>query len=73
MKSKKNRIENIIRIVYRYWKANLPKLRESCPNKETLVCFVDGLLNKTEKEKVMRHLLNCNMCLEKVIISIRIS
>jgi len=69
MKDKNKRIEKIIRLVYRRWKENLPKSKEPCPDEETLACFIDGLLNRKEGEKIRSHIIHCQRCMEVVVIA----
>jgi len=74
MEKKTRQIENVIRFIYKQWRDDLPKPhRQSCPDEETLACFVDGLLGIKKRDKVIEHLIRCNRCLECVIMSIRIS
>lgn len=44
-----------------------PKSKILCPDEETLACFVDSLLTKSERHRVIKHLLKCERCLECVI------
>lgn len=46
---------------------------KACPDEETLACFVDGLLNKKEQIRIIKHLLGCDKCLETVLLGIRLS
>lgn len=44
-----------------------PKTKILCLDEETLACFVDRLLIKRERRRVIKHLLKCERCLECVI------
>jgi hypothetical protein len=72
METKNRHLERIIRVAYRYWKSSLPKADESCPDEETLACFIDGLLNKKEQNKLKTHLLKCDRCMEAVALAMRL-
>lgn len=63
--------EEVFKLVYRHWKSNLPKIDEPCPDEETLACFVDGLLDKEEEEKVTEHLLRCSRCMGCVVFAVK--
>lgn len=71
MKPKNTRLEELIRSVYRYWKRSLPRQNKSCPDEETLACFIDGLLNKKEQNKLKNHLLKCDRCMEAAALAIK--
>lgn len=68
MKSKRRRVKDIIRIIYKQWKKNLPKFEDPCPDEETMACFVEGLLNKKEQERLQDHLIKCDKCMEIVLL-----
>lgn len=40
---------------------------KKCPGDNLLVSYMDGVIRDNDKEKVERHLLECNHCLELVI------
>ncbi|MEW6008224.1 MAG: zf-HC2 domain-containing protein [Candidatus Omnitrophota bacterium] len=73
MKLKNSHLENLIRVVYRHWKKNLPQRKRRCPDEETLACFVEGLLSRKERNRIIKHLLGCDRCLEYLVMSIRLS
>jgi hypothetical protein len=72
MKAKNSRIEDFIRLAYKYWERNLPRGSDPCPDEETLACFVDDLLNREERDNIIEHLLRCDRCTEKVLLAIKI-
>jgi len=61
--------EKIISYVYKNWKKGFSKKLEAvCPNEEMLTCFKEGILSKTEAERIRLHLLICDKCSENVIL-----
>ncbi|MFH1338855.1 MAG: hypothetical protein ABIH40_03325 [Candidatus Omnitrophota bacterium] len=67
----KRRIEALIRLVYTHWKRKFPRINESCPDEETLACFIDRRLDKKEDEKIMPHLISCPKCSEIVLLAMK--
>ena len=73
MEQNKSRAEALIRLIYSYWKKDISKSGELCPSKESLACFVDGLLKGKETSKVKGHLIKCDKCMGVITIAMRIS
>ena len=42
--------------------------REDCPGDKTLSYYIDGVLKETDKERIEKHLLKCNNCLELILL-----
>ncbi|MFQ5963672.1 MAG: trypsin-like peptidase domain-containing protein [Candidatus Scalinduaceae bacterium] len=40
----------------------------TCPSEEIIACYLDNLLNDTEREKVEEHLARCEDCLQQTIL-----
>ncbi|MFQ5965380.1 MAG: anti-sigma factor family protein, partial [Candidatus Scalinduaceae bacterium] len=40
----------------------------TCPSEEIIACYLDNLLNDTEREKVEEHLAKCEDCLQQTIM-----
>ena len=40
----------------------------TCPSEEIIACYLDNLLNDTEREKVEEHLTRCGDCLQQTIL-----
>jgi Trypsin-like serine proteases, typically periplasmic, contain C-terminal PDZ domain len=40
----------------------------TCPSEETIACYLDNLLNDTEREKTEGHLARCDDCLQQTIM-----
>ena len=58
------KLEKLIGLVYKKWKAGAPRTQGEHPGEEALACFFEGRLGNEEQEKVIRHLLACDDCLE---------
>jgi len=63
-----NKLEKLIKIVYKKWKSDQSKIIDSHPDEESLACFIDGKLSSQEKEVLTAHLMNCDSCAQNVAI-----
>lgn len=43
--------------------------KESCPDEETMACFVEGLLKQGEKGYLERHFAGCENCREIIEVT----
>ncbi|MCM8780370.1 MAG: hypothetical protein NC908_00380 [Candidatus Omnitrophica bacterium] len=68
-----DRIEKIIRFIYRRWKSEKMAREVLHPDEETLVCFVENRLSPGEAEQVKQHLINCQDCAESVALQINLA
>lgn len=64
------KLEKLIKAVYRKWKLDETKATEEHLEEEALVCFLEGRLSGEEKERVKEHLLHCSDCLEAFIFNL---
>jgi hypothetical protein len=46
----------------------LQEKEHTCPSEEIIACYLDNLLNDTEREKVEEHLTRCGDCLQQTIL-----
>jgi len=67
------RIDKIIKIVYKKWKADYAHLDGAHPDEELLACFLEGNLLKPELEQVKLHLLSCDNCAQKIAVELSLS
>ena len=44
------------------------KKEHTCPSEEIIACYLDNLLNDTEREKTEEHLTRCEDCLQQTIL-----
>lgn len=58
------KIERLIKAVYRNWKSVRLKRETAHPDEETLVCFIEGRLPARESRHLEEHLLGCARCIE---------
>ena len=57
-------IEEVIKMIYRFYRKGHNQPNSSCPDEETLVCFSEGRLSKSEAKKMHEHLISCRRCAE---------
>jgi hypothetical protein len=58
------KIENLIKWVYRIWKRQHPSPQGTHPDEELLACFLEGKLSEREAGELKAHLVSCQDCLE---------
>lgn len=66
----KDKLDKIIKLVYRKWKDGLHRTEDMHPDEEALVCFLEGRLSKEENEHIKAHLLSCNNCMEAFVLNL---
>ena len=62
-------LEKLIKIVYKNWKSDQPKVEELHPDEETFACFLAGRLPPKETERIRAHLIGCERCAEVFAVS----
>jgi len=62
-------LEKLIKIVYKNWKLDQPKVEELHPDEETFACFLAGRLPPKETERIRAHLIGCQRCAEVFAVS----
>lgn len=68
----KDNLENLIKTVYKKYKADFPAKGEDHPNEEYLACFIESRLSPDERKIVKEHLLHCDFCAEALSEQIKI-
>jgi hypothetical protein len=63
------KLEQLIKRVYKMWKSDLPKAQGEHPDEETLACFFDNRLPEEENGRLRQHLLSCDKCMEAFILN----
>jgi hypothetical protein len=67
-----DRLERLIKLVYKQWRAGYRKTQDSHPDEEDIACFLEGRLTKEENDKIKEHLIICDRCAEAVSIQLRL-
>lgn len=68
----RDKLEKLIKAVYKRWKADNPKVDQLHPDEETIACFLEDRLSQAENERMKEHLINCNSCAEIVAIQMKL-
>ena len=63
-----DKLERLIRLVYKKYKADHRKIEEPHPDEEILVCFLEGRISEDENVLLKTHLISCDSCMEKLLI-----
>lgn len=58
--------EEVIKMVYGFYRKVRNDADSPCPEEETLACFCEGRLSKDESKRVQEHLAACSRCTETV-------
>lgn len=66
------RLEKLIRAIYKRWKAGQPRIQEAHPDEESLACFLESRLSSEESEGIKEHLIACDSCAELIAIQLRL-
>ncbi len=56
------KLENLIKIVYKKYKADFAVEKETHPNEEEFACFIEGRLSPEEQGSIKKHLISCDFC-----------
>jgi hypothetical protein len=67
-----DKLERLIRSVYRSSKPFLPAAEGSHLDEEDVVCFLENRLSREEKDRVQAHMLTCDTCMENLAIQLRL-
>lgn len=60
--------EEVIKMIYRLYRKRHNQTASFCPDEETLACFCEGKLSKTESKRVQEHLPACNRCADVIAL-----
>jgi len=66
------KIEKLIKVVYKKWKSAQPKIHQPHPDEETIVCFLENRLSQGESDRVKQHLISCNRCLGIITVQAKL-
>ncbi len=66
------KIEKLVKIVYKKWKSEGPQIERPHPDEETFACFLEDRLPEEERKGIIRHLLECQRCAEVLEMQLRI-
>ncbi|MFH1397342.1 MAG: hypothetical protein ABIH27_02155 [Candidatus Omnitrophota bacterium] len=66
------KIERLIKLVYRRSKPFWPGKASSHPNEEDMACFFEDRLSPEEKERIQEHMLFCDTCMENLALQLRL-
>lgn len=67
------KIEKLIKVVYRKWKAGMPGAFHSHPLEETFASFLDGRLSQEEARALRDHLISCRNCAEAIEVQLKLN
>jgi len=67
-----DKLERLVRIVYKKWKLGQPRIKEAHPDEETFVCFLEGRLTGEEAARIKNHLISCDSCAEILAIQAKL-
>jgi len=65
-----DKVEGLIRTVYRRWKKSHFKEADAHPDEETFACFLEGCLSEEENERLKAHLAVCDNCAQVCALSL---
>lgn len=65
-----DKLERLIKMVYKKWKSDSIQAHQLHPDEETLVCFLEGRLTERENDQIKSHLISCDDCAERVALQI---
>jgi hypothetical protein len=67
-----DKLETLVKMVFRIWMRDTTKKEEAHPDEEDLVCFLERRLSEEESTKVKQHLIRCHSCLEALVLNFRL-
>jgi len=65
-------LEKLIKIVYKNWRSDQPRVEQLHPDEETFTCFLEGRLPAKENERIKAHLISCERCAEALAVSLKL-
>ena len=68
-----DKIEKLIKSVYRKWRAGLPQAQEPHPDEESIACFLEDRLSQEENERIITHLIGCDECAENIAAQLKLT
>lgn len=67
-----DRLEKLIRAVYKGWKKDKIQLPRDHPDEETLVCFLENRLSAQENIEIKSHLIGCETCAQSIALQLKL-
>jgi len=67
-----NYFEQVVKIVYREWKAANRFTGQDHPDAESLACFLEDILPAADKRQIQEHALSCGLCAEYLSTQLKI-
>lgn len=67
-----DKMERLIRVIYRKYKSGSPPKTQEHPDEETMVCFMEGRLSEKEAGLIKQHLISCQNCAEVFITQLKL-
>lgn len=67
-----NKLERLIKALYREYKAKLDMPEQAHPDEEDLACFLEGRLSVQEGESIKQHLMGCKTCAQIFVLASRL-
>ena len=64
--------EKIVRAIYRERKAAASFTGQEHPNEESMACFLEDKLSASDKERIQKHMLSCDLCAEYLSVQLKI-
>lgn len=62
------KLERIIQLVYKKWRAEKGRITAPHPDEEALACFLENKLTEKESKTIKEHIINCDRCSERVYL-----
>ena len=67
-----NRLEKLIKVVYKKWRTGQLKEHATHPDEEAWACFLEGKLSAEENKRIKIHLLSCDSCAENFSLQLKL-
>ncbi len=67
-----DKLEKLIKKVYKRWKLDESVSKAGHPDEETLVCFLEDRLTKQESESIREHIVTCATCAEIIATQLKL-
>lgn len=67
-----DKLETLIRAVYKRWKKDNLKVQETHPDEEDFACFLENKLSPQDYERIKEHIISCDSCAEIVATQLRL-
>jgi len=66
------KLEKLIGVVYKKWKADQSPSQESHPDEEEIACFLENKLSAQDSKHIKMHLISCARCAEVVSVQLKL-